>query len=709
MTTSFELLNDKLKKFISNDLKWNKLTDIQEAVIPEVLAGKNIIALAPTAGGKTESVFFPVLNTIYNEKLTGVTTLYISPIKALLNNQEIRLKKLSKAIYQDAFKWHGDVSKAQKTKFCKNPCSILMITPESLEVILLSDSYDKGELFGNLRFIVIDEIHSFAESDRGYHLISIIERLQTYSKFDIQRLGLSATVGNPNIIGTWLKGSSKRKGIVINPAKGKKSDKNLNIFVYDQEDEFIENIYQNFGNKKTIFFVNGRRDAERIHTTLKTVMDNTYVHHSSMDKTFRNLAEESFRLRSEPSCIICTSTMELGIDIGDLDAVLQLESPTSVSSFLQRIGRSGRRAGTKSEMTFYVADKEKFILALAIKELSSKGWVENITVSKRAYHIYFHQIISLIIQEAGIYQDTLYDLLSDVYCFSGIKKDEYEKLINHLIDTKILERNSRNKLYLGLEGEKKFQFQNFKKLYSVFETMEEFSIKYKNKEIGTLQAWFVFSMGNNPTFYLSGNSWEVIDIDENNKVIHVDKAEKANLPKWSGQPVLLTYEICQEYLKIISGELEINYLEDKEFNFLKGFQAQEKNSIQKPGEIIIKQNERNTLMFTFCGNKVNYTIALMLKYYLGFETFEVNGYQIVLPKNTDIKAILEHIEKFKKNPKYYFSETFIERISRFFPKIEYSKFQSFLPDELSNEYLSDLILDPDKTEYVYTNFKFIES
>ncbi|MFN8578871.1 MAG: DEAD/DEAH box helicase [Candidatus Sericytochromatia bacterium] len=704
--TSFNLLNDKVKKFITNDLKWNKLTDIQESVIPEVLQGKNIIALAPTAGGKTESVFFPVLNTIYDEKITGVTTLYISPIKALLNNQEIRLKKLSKAIYQDAFKWHGDVSKSQKVKFCKNPCSILMITPESLEVILLSDSYDKGDLFGNLRFIIIDEIHSFADSDRGYHLISIIERLQTYSKFDIQRLGLSATVGNPSIIGTWLKGSSKRKGIVINPLSNKKTDRNLNIFVYNQEEEFIENIYQSFGDKKTIFFVNGRRDAERIHTMLKSVMENTYVHHSSMDKTFRNLAEESFRLKSEPSCIICTSTMELGIDIGDLDSVLQLDSPSTVSSYLQRIGRSGRRANTKSEMTFYVSEKEKFILALAIKSLSNQGWVENITVSKRAYHIYFHQIISLIVQEAGIYQDNLFDLLHDVYCFSGIDKESYEKLINHLITMKILEKNSRTKLYLGLEGEKRFQFQHFKKLYSVFETVEEFSIKYKNKEIGTLQAWFVFSMGNNPTFYLSGNSWEVIDIDEKNKVIHVEKAEKASLPKWSGQPILLTYEICQEYIKIISGELEITNLNPKELNYLKGFQAQEIDSIQKSGEIIIKETERKTLIFTFCGNKVNYTIALMLKYYLKFETFEVNGYQIVIHKEIKSSEILEYIEKFKKNPKYYFSETFIERISRFFPKIEYSKFQSYLPEELSNEYLSDLILDPEKTEYVINNFKF---
>ncbi|MFN4151984.1 MAG: DEAD/DEAH box helicase, partial [Candidatus Sericytochromatia bacterium] len=193
--TSFNLLNSKIQKFITNELKWNKLTDVQEHTIPHVMDGKNLIVLAPTAGGKTESVFLPLLSVVDNEKIDGISVLYISPIKALLNNQEIRLKRLSKAIYRDAFKWHGDISKPQKKKFYEQPCSILMITPESLEVILLNEKYDKDHLFRNLRFVVIDEIHSFADGDRGYHLISVIERLQTYSKFDIQRLGLSATIG----------------------------------------------------------------------------------------------------------------------------------------------------------------------------------------------------------------------------------------------------------------------------------------------------------------------------------------------------------------------------------------------------------------------------------------------------------------------------------------------------------------------------------
>ncbi len=705
--SSFELLNPKVQRFITNELKWNKLTEVQEATIPHVLDGKNIIILAPTAGGKTESVFFPILSMLDTEKLEGVSVLYVSPIKALLNNQEIRLKKLSKSVYRDAFKWHGDVSKTQKMNFYKEPCSVLMITPESLEVILLSTSYDKDHLFSQLRFIVIDEIHSFAEGDRGYHLISVIERLQTYSKFDIQRLGLSATVGNPQIIGTWIKGSSKRKGLVVDPVTGKKPNRKLNIFYYNQENDFIEHIYQNFGNKKTIFFVNGRRDAERIHSVLKESIPNTYVHHSSMDKRYRNIAEEAFRIKPDPACIVCTSTMELGIDIGDLDSVLQLESPSSVSSFLQRIGRSGRRPGTTSEMTFYVSEKDKLLMTLAVRELSMKNWVESIVVSKKAYHIYFHQIVSVIVQDFGKYKDDLFELLSSVYCFSDITFDKYEKLIDHLVELKILECNQRNKLNLGTLGEKKFEYQNFKGLYSVFQTMEEFTIKFNNKDIGTLQAWFVFSMGNNLTFYLAGHSWGVVDIDEKNKVIHVEHSDKGSLPKWAGQPMLLTYELCQEYLKIISGEADIKNLEIKEEAMLKGIQAIENENNQKSEQIIIEKNDKHICLFTFAGNKVNYTLALMLKYVMTFETFEVTSFQLTLPVHLKVEEIKSNIERFKNNSNYYFSPSFISRFTKFFPEIEYSKFQSFLPRELSNEYLGDLLLDIPKTEFVCKNFKII--
>jgi ATP-dependent Lhr-like helicase len=703
--TSFNLLNSKIQKFITNELKWNKLTDVQEHTIPHVMDGKNLIVLAPTAGGKTESVFLPLLSLVDNEKIDGISVLYISPIKALLNNQEIRLKRLSKAIYRDAFKWHGDISKPQKKKFYEQPCSILMITPESLEVILLNEKYDKDHLFRNLRFVVIDEIHSFADGDRGYHLISVIERLQTYSKFDIQRLGLSATIGNPEKIGVWLKGSSQRKGLVVDPGK-KASNKRLNISFYQSENELMTKIYENFGNKKTIFFVNGRRDAEKLHSVIKEIIPSSYVHHSSMDKRYRNMAEEEFRLRNEPSCIICTSTMELGIDIGDLDTVLQLDSPSSVASFLQRIGRSGRRPGTISEMNFFVSDKESFIKTLVVKQLSSRGWVESVVVSQRAYHIYFHQILSVIIQEHGADRDYIFDLLSSVYCFSAINKDKYNKLLEYMKDEQLIEITGRNKVFLGIKGEKDFEYGNFKKLYSVFETMEEFMIKHNNRIIGSLQSWFIYSMGNKLHFYLSGQSWGVVDIDEESKIVYVEPSKKAELPVWAGQTALLTYEFCQEYLNIISTDEEIQSLPEHEQQVLFNIREDEKKKdIQKKEEFLIKKSPRNTAIITFAGDKVNYTIGLILRYLLKFERFEVNSFQFSVPTAVKFDDVVEVMKKLQKNPEYYLSPVMMMKYARFFPEVEYSKFKKYIPQEFSQEFLVDILLDVDKTKYLLKHFK----
>src|SRR5690625_5094379 len=212
--SKFHLLCEPIRSGIVSKLEWRSLTPIQEMTIPEVIAGKNLILLAPTAGGKTEAAFFPILHNIHTEGLDGLSVIYVSPIKALLNNQEERLNKLSSFVYREVFKWQGDVASGEKGKYFKNPSSVLMITPESLEAMLMNKKINKNELFKNVRAVVIDEIHSFAEGERGVHLMAVLERIQEYSNHDIQRIGLSATVGNPEQIIEWLQGSSRReKGV----------------------------------------------------------------------------------------------------------------------------------------------------------------------------------------------------------------------------------------------------------------------------------------------------------------------------------------------------------------------------------------------------------------------------------------------------------------------------------------------------------------
>ena len=313
---------------------------------------------------------------IHTENIPGTSVIYVSPIKALLNNQEERLRVLSSFIYGEVFKWHGDVGSYEKVKSFKNPPNVLMITPESLEVILMNKKIDKEDFFRNIRFVVIDEIHSFAGGERGVHLTALIERIQYFSQYDIQRIGLSATVGNPRVIGKWMNGSSKRELIIIDPPR-EDNKKLIEIKLLHKHEDFGEEVCRRIYGKKALFFTNSRSAVEGLKKSIEDWGIETFVHHSSIDKRFREIAEEKFIIGTN-TCIIATSTLELGIDIGDLDIVLQLDSPNTVSSFLQRMGRTGRRKDTVAHYVFFPTKASKFILAIAILNLAIRKWVEGV-------------------------------------------------------------------------------------------------------------------------------------------------------------------------------------------------------------------------------------------------------------------------------------------------------------------------------------------
>lgn len=457
--SNFHMLCEPLKSKIINKLGWKELTSVQEMTIPEILSGKNAVILAPTAGGKTEAVFSPILSLIHEEELSPISVLYVSPIKALLNNQEERLKLLSSFVYADVFKWHGDVESSEKTKFYKKLSQILIITPESLEVMLMSQKVNKKEeIFKNIRFIVIDEIHAFADSERGSHLMSILERIHAFSKYDIQRVGISATVGNPKEICNWMQGSSKRESIVIDPPKPT-GQKLIEIKMVKKDEELGIEVCKRIFGKKALFFANSRSAAEGLKKEIEEKGIDTYVHHSSIDKRFRKIAEERFKIGTN-NCIIATNTLELGIDIGNFDIVLQLDSPNTVSSFLQRMGRTGRRKGTIAHYIFFPTKPAKLILSIAILNIAIRRWVENVYVSKLSYDILFHQILTMSIGEFGVNKDNVYEVLKCVYSFSDISKSEYEYLFNYMIEKKFIQIN-RNMIHIDTETERVFGRQNF--------------------------------------------------------------------------------------------------------------------------------------------------------------------------------------------------------------------------------------------------------
>jgi ATP-dependent Lhr-like helicase len=340
----FDRLHPHLRHAIVHDLGWRVLRPVQEYTIDAVLDGDNAVVLAPTAGGKTEAALFPILSQILTEERTPVAALYVCPIRALLNNLEDRLQGYARMVGLDVFKWHGDVGESRKQAFRQAPGHILMTTPESLEVMLISARTDARHLFRGLSTVVIDEVHAFAGDDRGAHLAALMERLVVLCGRDVQRLGLSATVGNPEVIGQWLQGSSQRPFRLVDPPKLPVT-RVLELDACDDLDQAALGIARKVRGKKTLVFVESRSKAERVAQSISGSGVEVFIHHSSVSRADRTLAEEQFA-HGRNTAIVCTSTMELGIDVGDLDQVLQVDAPATVASFLQRLGRTGRRPDT---------------------------------------------------------------------------------------------------------------------------------------------------------------------------------------------------------------------------------------------------------------------------------------------------------------------------------------------------------------------------
>lgn len=696
---SFNLLDPKLREKIITKLEWKSLTPVQEASIPEIIKRKDLIILAPTAGGKTEACFFPILSLMAKERKVGLRCIYLSPIKALLNNQEVRIKELGKFLDFKVFKWHGDVSISKKEKFTTSPKEILMTTPESLEVMLCNSKIVKEEIFKNLKFIIVDEIHYFVENSRGIQLISLLERLSKYTDNPLQRIGLSATVGNPIDILTWLQGSSQRIGVVIKPSKVKKVRK-VEIKYTEEYEERLKEIYKRIYGKKALVFSNSRKNCERINIDLKKFGVDSYVHHSSIDKNRREAVEELFKYGRNKT-IVATSTLELGIDIGGLDIVIQDSSPRTVSSFLQRMGRTGRREGTISWFVFLPKSQEDLLLSVAILSLSIDSWVESLKVNKKSYSIYAHQIIMIVFSHFGILADEIYSTLKKVYAFSEITYEEFIEIISYMLEKKILLAD-RNKLFIGDELEKDYGGSNFIDLYSTFFTEVEYSIKDSGGLVGTLDFAFARPLIVGSHFILAGEYWEVVRKDDKKRVINVEKAKIAEEPRWNSKIGFISYEISRRILKILTERDKYSYLHLKEQNIIDEMRNEyiyEGYSLKK---IKIQKIGSKIKIYTFAGNKVNnslFALISLLDDRIIKDTIEWDNLTIKIPLEFDFKELIYYLGNLKENFDKLLNQSKNEILSKV-EDTDISKFQKYLPENyIKQEIFNEL--------YDFTNLKKI--
>jgi ATP-dependent helicase Lhr and Lhr-like helicase len=620
---SLNKLHPRLQDYVK-DKKWGDLTPIQKKAFDPIYEGKSCILEAPTSGGKTEAVLFPLLTRIKSNKSSGFKILYIAPLKALLNDLALRVIPYAKMCHLKAFKWHGDVSQGEKVQQMLFPSDILLTTPESIEAILLRKP-DWRNVFRNLETIVIDEAHYFALTERGSHLVALLERLEAEIKRQPQRIGITATVGNPEELLNWL--MSDRVGgecIRVESTTTKVRDFEIQYFI-EEGLELQSSLYKMLIQKKSIVFERSRSNTEETASRInernlatKTRLPvKVKTHHSSISKRLREEAEDSIKLGSETSinAIISTSTLELGIDIGELDQVIQVGGLNSSSSFLQRVGRTGRRPDRPQFFRGLCADPDELILLTGCVSLGLKRTSENILFPKKAFHILAHQIICLCLQQSGVTTDYIWKTLSNASCFSDVTRQEFGSLISYMLQEDFLREIGRNALVTSSKTENEFLRANWKRLFAIFDTGPMYNVVDGKKIIGTLDSGFAREQTLPFVFVLGGQEWNALKLDHEMQQVSVEKNETGIAPKWKAIGNYdIPFELAQEVGRLLMNNINLDFLDAAA---KKIFQSQRNTYFNigwKSDKWILDSSFENSKIYlwTFAGDKINRTISNFL-------------------------------------------------------------------------------------------------
>ena len=551
--THFDRLHPALQHHIVNSLGWRDLRPVQSLSIEAVLDGANIVILAPTAGGKTEAAFFPVISLVLSEGLQGLSVLYVSPIRALLNNQEERLRRYFELVGRRATCWHGDTGQGDRRRIVSDPPDCLLTTPESLEAILVSSKTDHRRFFGSVRCLVIDELHAFAGDDRGWHLLSVFSRIQRLASCDLQRIGLSATVGNPAEMLGWLSAGSNRKRQVVVPPPAERQAPNVQLDHVGSLENAAKIISLLHNDEKRLVFCDSRSRVEQLALLLRERQIETFVSHSSLGVQERRAAEHAFSQRQN-CVIVATSSLELGLDVGDLDRVIQIDAPGTVSSFLQRMGRTGRRQGAKSNCLFLTTSDEGFLRAAALLDLWKTGYIEPVKAPAKPYHILAQQLMALVLQERGIGRHSWLEWVSDVPVFAAMSPERIEEIVSHLLATGILWSDD-GILSFAKGGEEEYGRKHFMELLSVFTSPPLFRVVCGQKELGSVHESTFYKRQEGPTILvLAGQSWKTSHLDWPRRIAHVEPADDRGQSRWLGEGQFLSFEVCQSIRHVLAGE-----------------------------------------------------------------------------------------------------------------------------------------------------------
>jgi ATP-dependent Lhr-like helicase len=545
--SGFEDLHPALRYHIVNTLGWSDLRPTQRDAIAPLLSGEDVLLLAPTAGGKTEAAALPLLSRIASEGWQGLSALYLCPLKALLNNLHPRLEGYASFVGLRVGIWHGDVSDSARRRMLHDPPSVMLTTPESLEAIMISARTDHAALLGGIRAVVIDELHAFAGDDRGWHLRFLLARLERLTGHRIQRIALSATVGNPQELLEWL--TSGRGGRVIGPA-APASDGDVTTDYVGSVPNAVSVLSRLFRGERRLIFADSRSRVEDLAGGLRAAGVRTFVSHASLSLDERRQAEAAF-VEEADCAIVATSTLELGLDVGDLDQVIQVGAPPSVASFLQRMGRTGRRAGNARNCLFLATDDQELLASLAIATLWREGFVESVIAPRLPAHIYAQQVMALALQEGGISRPDLETWLADVA--DAVPADMRYAVIEHMLEMNVL-ADDAGILGLGVRGEREFGRRHFGDLVAAFSSPFLLNVVNGASDLGTVHPASLSRKSGDaaPVLLLGGRSWKVMNVDWPRRRVSVTPADGGR-SRWLGGGRMLSRSICRTEERIVAG------------------------------------------------------------------------------------------------------------------------------------------------------------
>lgn len=576
---AYDRLHPKIRRWI-RDQGWDELREIQARTILAILDGeKDVLIAATTAAGKTEAAFLPILTSVADRKAAGFSVLYVSPLKALINDQFRRLEQLCENMEIPVVKWHGDASKADKKRSSAKPEGVALITPESIEAMMVRRPADAHRMLSGADFIVIDELHAFLQGPRGLHVASLLRRIDDMTARPARRVGLSATIGDLGQAAAWLRPVDQDRVEILH-GKGDAPELRLQIRGYveppdladpdhaedvstEEEqaagrialDAIADHLFETLRGENNLVFGGSRRTVEsaadrlRRRSDKQNVPNEFYPHHGSLSKVLREELEERLKDGRLPTTAVCTSTLELGVDIGSVKSVAQIGAPRALASLRQRLGRTGRRRGTPSVLRIYLREpnihqksgfldrlRPNTIRSVAIVRLLLQGFVEEAGAPKEIASTLVHQILSVITQRGGIRPKPLFDLLCGPGPFSSIQTSDFATLLRHLAteDVRFLEQASDGTLMLGAEGEKAVQGRSF---FAVFESGEEWRLTVGNRTLGTLP--ITHPVHKDGLVVFAGQRWIIRDLDEKTMTLFVAPHPGGVVPRFEpsdGEP-----------------------------------------------------------------------------------------------------------------------------------------------------------------------------